>query len=83
MLLPMSGALLFLIMLLIAVVALNWRFLATGFGFRRERCDWWRIDTRDQGGKKAWFCRTCQDEAHIDGDGPPPDCGRRHRSAGR
>ncbi len=77
----MTGPLLFLIMLLIAVVVLNWRFLAMRFGFGHDRCEWWRIDGRDRDGKKAWFCRTCQDEVLVEGSGPPPDCGRRQSSS--
>jgi len=73
----MTPALMFLIALLVCVVALNWRFLAARFGMDSTPCDWWRVDTRDDGGRKAWFCRACQREEIVDGDKPPPDCDRR------
>ena len=83
MLRAMAGSLVFLIVLLICVVALNWRFLAASFGFGGTRCDWWRIDGRDRDGRRAWFCRTCQAEALVDGNGPPPDCDRKRPQVGR
>ena len=72
----MTPALLFLITLLVCVVALNWRFLAARFGKDGTPCDWWRVDARDQGDRKAWFCRACQREEFVAGDQPPRDCGR-------
>ena len=73
----MTPALLFLIALLVCVVALNWRFLAGRFGKGGTLCDWWRVDARDHGDRKAWFCRACQREEFVEGDGPPPNCNRR------
>lgn len=70
----MPVALLFLLVLLAVVVALNWRFLAASFGFRRRPCDWSRIQSRDRDGQRAWFCPACGREEFISGKGPPTDC---------
>ncbi|MDH3667600.1 MAG: hypothetical protein OEN23_11780 [Paracoccaceae bacterium] len=73
----MAPALIFLIVLLIAVLAMNWRFLKAGLGFSGAACNWSRIDGRDQNGRKAWFCTTCRREEWVEGSDPPPECGKR------
>lgn len=72
----MDPYLVFLVVLLVGIVALNWRLLAARFGGRPPACDWSRIPERDREGKRAWFCPSCRREALTDG-GRPDDCGAR------
>ena len=67
----------FLITLLAAILIMNWRFLSASFGFKGVACAWSRIDTRDEGNQRAWFCPACRREERVNGDTPPPDCGKR------
>lgn len=70
----MTGSLIFLVCLLVVWVALNWRLLASQFGWRVVACDWSRIPTRDREGRTAWFCPACGREELTEGP-RPPDCG--------
>lgn len=74
----MTPALIFLTVLLVAVLVMNWRFLSASFGWGGSACNWSRIDSRDQGARRAWFCTTCKREEWVDGGDPPPECGRRY-----
>lgn len=77
---PMSMQLVYLIMLLLVVVALNWRLLAGRYGRRGSRtCQWSRLPEHDRDGRRAWFCPSCRHEVLVQGRRPPPDCGARSR----
>lgn len=73
----MTPSLIFLILLLVVVVGLNWRRLALLLGFRVKACDWHRVRKLDREGRKAWFCPACRREELVEGTAPPPDCGAR------
>lgn len=71
----MTGSLVFLILLLMVVVGLNWRLLASRFGWRVRACNWQRVHKQDREGRRAWFCTACGRSEFVEGKGPPPDCG--------
>ncbi len=73
----MSPVLIFLVVLLVAVLAMNWRFLKGGLGFSGSACNWSRIVGRDQGARRAWFCTSCRREEWVEGSDPPPECSKR------
>jgi hypothetical protein len=73
----MAISLAFLIALLAALVAMNWRVLAAAFGGHPSACQWSRIHARDREGLRAWFCPSCGREEFVDGGSQPPDCGAR------
>lgn len=71
----MSMQLVYLILLLMALIALNWRFLGFDklFGARR-RCRW-MTDRRMQGGQYGrYVCDECGAEAFTSTGRPPRDC---------
>lgn len=70
----MTMSLIVLLALLAVWIGLNWRLLASRFGWRIRACDWSRIPKRDRDGQQAWFCPSCGRE-ELTGGGPPPDCG--------
>ena len=72
----MDPSLVFLLVLLVGIVALNWRMLAARFGGRPSACDWSRTPELDRGGKRAWFCPSCRRETLTNG-ARPADCGAR------
>lgn len=77
---------LYLILLLAALIAMNWRFLGLDqifqriFGAaplgRRRPCRW-AADQRMQGGRYGrYVCAACGAEAFTSTGRPPPDCRR-------
>lgn len=84
--------LMYLIMLLLCVVALNWRFLgldrAFGFGGGRrdeglfpwgKSCSWKRDPTQKDQGRHRYVCRHCGADAFTETGRPPERCLRQAR----
>lgn len=83
--------LVYLIMLLLCVVALNWRFLGLDrlFGFGGgaseglfpwgKSCNWKRDPSRKGDGRERFVCRHCGADAFTDTGRPPERCMRQAR----
>lgn len=75
----MNAQLVYLIVLLAALIAMNWRFLGLDKLFGRERrpCRW-RADPSMQGGRFGrYLCETCDAEAFTSNGRAPRECRRR------
>lgn len=85
----------YLIVLLLAVLVLNWRFLGLdrvfGWGGGRRSDDlfpWgkscrWRLDpTRKGAGRQRYVCRECGADAFTEDGRPPKTCQRAARPTG-